>query len=93
MEQPMIDVLAQLNEKEREDFSSWFAGLTQKERKSVASVLARTSVERVRTILGIPAENRISMFLVEMNPLEEMAANAKRRRQRLSDFNKKLRKG
>lgn len=97
MEQPMIDILAQLNENEREDFSSWFSKLSLKERKSVASVLAKTTVERIRTLLSIPKESRISMFLVEMDAWEEFGANLEREskslNRRVSDFRKKLRKG
>ena len=97
MEQPMIDVIAQLDEKEREDFTSWFASLSQKERKSAASVLAKTTVERIRTLLSVPEENRISMFLVERDSWEEFGAellrSTKSAERRLGEFRKKLRKG
>ena len=65
--QPLIDILAQLNEDERNDFTSWFSSLGKKERESVASVLAQTTIDRVRTILSVPKEDRIALFLVQKN--------------------------
>jgi ethanolamine ammonia-lyase large subunit len=71
--QPLIDVLAQLNENERNDFTSWLSKLSQKERDRVASVVAKTTIERIRTILSVPEEQRIALFLVEYNRLEELS--------------------
>jgi hypothetical protein len=70
--EPLIDILAQLNENERIDFTSWFAGLSTKERESVAAVIARTTTECIRTILSISTKDRIALFLVKKNVLDEI---------------------
>jgi hypothetical protein len=78
--EPLIDILAQLNESERNDFTSWPAHLTSKERTSVASVLARTTIDRIRTLLTITPEDRIALFLVERNSFEEALDRFQRHR-------------
>ena|SRR5437867_6644766 len=77
--QPLFDVLAQLNQQERDDFTGWFAGLSQKDRAAVASVFASTTVDRVRTLLSIPAQNRVALFLVKKNPVESLIDGLKKK--------------
>jgi hypothetical protein len=69
--QPLIDIIEQLGEDERIAFTSWFSSLSVKEREAVASVIAKTTLERIRTLLSIPAENRVALFLVPTNPDQE----------------------
>ena len=76
--QPLIDIIAQLNEGERNDFTSWFSSLSGKEREAVASVLARTTLDRIRTILSISAENRVALFLVQTDSSEEFRKGGER---------------
>ena len=89
--EPLIDVLAQLSDNERNDFTSWFSSLSKKERDSVASVLARTSIERLRVVLSVPEEQRISLFLVPYNASEELDNRIKQ--SGIHDDLKAIRKG
>lgn len=66
----LFEILAQLDENEREDFTSWFSKLSQKERTAVSSTLADADLEKVRVLLSVPEESRISLFLVEKNAWE-----------------------
>ena len=61
-----------LNAEERNDFTSWFAKLTLKERETVGAVLARTDLERIRIVLSISPKDRIAFFLVKKSPCERM---------------------
>ena len=67
----LFEILAQLDENEREDFTSWFSKLSQKERTAVASTLAGADLEKVRVLLSVPKESRISLFLVDKTAWEE----------------------
>jgi hypothetical protein len=60
---PLLDVLGQLTTKERKSFSAWFASLNEKEKNAVASELAETSPERIRTILSIPKKDRVGLLV------------------------------
>lgn len=87
---PLIDVLAQLNEDERNDFTSWFSKLSQNERDRVASVVAKTTIERIRTILNVPEEQRIALFLVEYAPFEEVAKKFRDRMKEWAEKQKRM---
>jgi hypothetical protein len=63
--EPLIDVLSQLKESERNEFTSWFSSLRDKEREAVASVFARTDTQRIRTLLGVKRQDRVALFLVK----------------------------
>ncbi len=73
----LIDVLEQLNADERNDFTSWLHSLSVKERDRVASVVKLTTIERIRTVLSVPKEQRISLFLVPYSPREEFGKELK----------------
>ena len=62
---PWLDILTKLNEGERSDLTAWFSKLSKKEQESVASVLTQTSLERIRLLLSVSADERIPLFLVE----------------------------
>ena len=67
----LFEILAQLDENERENFTSWFSKLSQKERTAVASTLADADLEKVRVLLSVPEQSRISLFPVDKTAWEE----------------------
>jgi hypothetical protein len=83
--EPLIDILAELNQDERSDFTLWFSGLTTKERDRVASLLANTTLKRIRTVLSIPASQRVAFFGVPYTKTEELGHRIRAERERLGE--------
>ena len=97
--EPLIDILSQLSEGEKNDFTSWFSELGKKDREAVANVFARTTLERIRTVLSIPPKDRIALFLVQKNAFDHAVDSVRDTLKRLDDwcapdgeFRQKLRK-
>ncbi|GLI35190.1 hypothetical protein DAMNIGENAA_26230 [Desulforhabdus amnigena] len=44
--QLLFDILTELDRQERDDFTSWFASLSLKEREAVTSAFASTTVDQ-----------------------------------------------
>src|SRR5437868_9921213 len=68
---PLIKLLAQLNQDEKDDLTAWLSKLSQKERESVTSALAGASPDDVRQVLSVPEGQRIALFSVKRNIFEE----------------------
>ena len=65
--QKLIQLLGQLNDDERNDLTSWFAKLTQRERENISTSLSKMSIDEIRVVLDIPEKQRISLFLVDQS--------------------------
>jgi len=69
----LITLLGQLNQKEKDELTSWLSRLSQKEHDSVTSTLAGASVDDVRQILSVAEGQRMSLFSIKPNFLEEVS--------------------
>jgi len=72
---PLIDVLAEMNDLERQDFSEWFAKLNEREKQAVLKTLQKTTSDRVCTLLSLPADMRITILKGPKSILERAGEN------------------
>lgn len=68
---PLVTLLGQLNQKEKDELTSWLSRLSKKEHDSVTSALAGASADDVRQILSVAEGQRMALFSVKTNFLDE----------------------